>query len=103
MTQTMALTLGSFHSLRVIGKIASSRTMQIRRHSSASSAMKRLHMQDALRILRGLEALLNYLPAIFVLGHLVRSCTWAGRSDGSTGIVATCALQRCVECKEQVA
>ena len=66
--------------------------------------MKRLHTQDALRILRGLEALLNYyLPAIFVVGHLVRSCTWAGRADGSTGIVATCARQRRVECKEKVA
>ena len=55
-----------------------------------------LNTQDGLRILRGLESLLNYyLPAIFVVGHLVRNCTWAGRADGS-GIVATCVLQRCV-------
>ena len=52
--------------------------------------------QDGLRILRGLESLLNYyLPAIFVVGHLGRNCTWVGRADG-TGIVATCVLQRCV-------
>ena len=55
-----------------------------------------LNTQDGLRILRGLESHLNYyLPAIFVVGHLVRNCTWAGRADG-TGIVATCVLQRCV-------
>ena len=49
-----------------------------------------------MRILWGLEYLLNcYLPAIFVVGHLVRNCTWAGRAD-RTGIVATCVLQRCV-------
>ena len=52
--------------------------------------------RDGLRILPGLESLLNYyLPAIFVVAHLVRSCTWDGRSDGS-GIVATCVLQRCL-------
>ena len=51
-----------------------------------------LNTQDGLRILRGLGSLLNYyLPAIFVVGHLVRNCTWAGRADG-TGIVATCVL-----------
>ena len=55
-----------------------------------------LNTQDGLRILRGLESLLNYyLPAIFVVGHLVRSCTWAGRANRS-GIVATCVLRRCV-------
>ena len=55
-----------------------------------------LNTQDGLHILRGLESLLNcYLSAIFVLGHLVRNCTWARRADG-TGIVATCVLQRCV-------
>ena len=36
----------------------------------------------------------GYLPAIFVVGHLVRSCTWAGRADG-LGMVGTCVLQRC--------
>ena len=52
--------------------------------------------QDGLRILRGLESLLiYYLPAIFVVAHLVRSCTWAGRANGSL-IVATCVLPRCV-------
>ena len=52
--------------------------------------------QDGMRILRRLEFLLNYyLLAIFVVGHLVRSCTWTGRTDGS-GIVATCVPQRCV-------
>ena len=55
-----------------------------------------LNTQDWLRNLRGLESLLNcYLAAIFVVGHLVHSCTWAGRADGS-GIVASCVLQRCV-------
>ena len=55
-----------------------------------------LNTQDGLRILRGLESLLNYyLPAIFVVGNLVLNCTWAGRADGS-GIVATCVLQCCV-------
>ena len=55
-----------------------------------------LNTQDGLRILRGLESLLYYyLAAIFVLGHLVRNCTWAGRADG-TGVVATCVLQRCL-------
>ena len=55
-----------------------------------------LNTQDGLRILRGLESLLNYyLSAVFVVGHLVRNCTWARRADG-TSIVATCVLQRCV-------
>ena len=55
-----------------------------------------LNTQNGLCFLRGLEFLLNYyLPAIFVVGHLVRNCTWAGRADG-TCIVATCVLQRCV-------
>ena len=52
--------------------------------------------RDGLHILPGLESLLNrYVPAIFVVGHLVRTCTWAGRAEGS-GMVATCVLQRCV-------
>ena len=60
----------------------------------ADQAARNTH--DGLRILRGLESLLYYyLPAIFVAGHLVRSCTWAGCAGGS-GIVATCVLQRCV-------
>ena len=43
-----------------------------------------------------MESLLNYyLPAIFVVEHLVRNCTWAGCADWS-GIVAMCVLQRCV-------
>ena len=51
-----------------------------------------LNTQDGLRILWGLECFLNhYLQAIFVVGHLVRNCTWAGRADGS-GVVATCVL-----------
>ena len=55
-----------------------------------------LNTQDGLRILRGLVSLLNsYLPAIFVVGHLVPNCNWTGRADG-TGIVATCVLRRCV-------
>ena len=55
-----------------------------------------LHTKDWLRILWGLETLLNYdLPAIVVVGHIGHNCTWAGRADGS-GIVATCVLQRCV-------
>ena len=55
-----------------------------------------LNTQDGLRILRSLGSLLNYyLLAIFVLGHLVRDCTWARRANGSS-IVATCVLQRCV-------
>ena len=55
-----------------------------------------LNTQDGLGILRGQISLLNYsLPSIFVVGHLVQSCTWAGRADGS-GIVARCVLQRCV-------
>ena len=55
-----------------------------------------LNTKDALRILRGLESLRNsYLPAIFVVGHLVRNCTGAGRADG-TVVVATSVLQRCV-------
>ena len=55
-----------------------------------------LNTEDGLRIFRGLESFLNcYLPAIFVVGHLVHTCTWAGRADGS-GIVATCVLQRYV-------
>ena len=55
-----------------------------------------LNTQDGLRTLRGLESLLNYyLLAIFLVGHLVRNYTWAGRAD-ETGIVATCVLQRCV-------
>ena len=55
-----------------------------------------LNTRDGLRILRGLECLLNYsLLAICVVGHFVRSCTWARRADGS-GLVATCVLHRCV-------
>ena len=47
-------------------------------------------------IFRGLNALPNYyIPAILVVGHLVRSCTWAARTHGS-GIITTCALQRFV-------
>ena len=39
-----------------------------------------LNTKDGLRKFRGLESLLNYcLLAIFVVGHLVRNCTWAGR------------------------
>ena len=55
-----------------------------------------LNTYEGLRILRGVESLLDYyLSAIFVVGHLVRSCTWAGCAERS-GIVATCVLQRCV-------
>ena len=53
-----------------------------------------LNKQDGLRILLGQKPLLHYyLPAIFVVGHLVRNCTWARHSDGSC-IVATCVLRR---------
>ena len=52
--------------------------------------------QVSLRILQGLDVLLNYhLPATFVLGHLVRNCTGAGCAN-DYGIAATCALHRCV-------
>ena len=52
--------------------------------------------QAGLRILWGLESLLDYyLLAIFVVGHLVRNRTPGRRADGS-GIVATCVLKRCV-------
>ena len=55
-----------------------------------------VNTKDGLRKFWGPESLLNYcLPAIFVVRHLVRSCTWAGRADRS-GIVATCVLRRCV-------
>ena len=53
-----------------------------------------LTTHDGLRLLRGLESLLNcYLLAIFVVGQIVRSCTWARRGSD---IVATCVLQRCL-------
>ena len=55
-----------------------------------------LNTQDGLSILPGPISLLNYyLASIFVVGHLVHNCTWAGRANGS-GIVARCLLQRCV-------
>ena len=60
------------------------------------AAQAALKIQDGLRMLRGLEAFLDYyLPAIFVVGHLVRSCISVGCANGY-GIVATCLLQRCV-------
>ena len=53
-----------------------------------------LNAHDGLRILRGMESLLNYyLRAIFVVGHLVCSCTWAER-DYWSAIAATRVLQR---------
>ena len=54
-----------------------------------------LNTKDGVRILRGLGSLLNYyLPTIFVMGHLVRNCTWAGGADGK-GIVAMCTSALC--------
>ena len=64
-------------------------------HIEGRANQAALNTHNGWHILRGLESLLNYyLPAIFVVGHLVRSCTWAGRADGS-GIAATCVPQRC--------
>ena len=53
---------------------------KIRRLQSATDEASTNH----LAVLVGLRNLLNfYLPAVFRLGYLVRTCTWDGRASGS--------------------
>ena len=61
--------------------------------SERDSALNTHHLW---RILGRPESLLNYyLPAIFVVEHLVSNCTWALGADGSC-MGTMCVLQRCV-------
>ena len=49
-----------------------------------------------LNLLEGLDSLLNYfVPALFQVGHCVRSCTWEGRTPKS-GSRAKEILQDCL-------
>ena len=63
------------------------RIQQLKEQIASSDEVDSMQLQKRkrfLNILEGLQVLLSfYLPLVFRIGYLVRSCTWEGRARGT--------------------